>query len=179
MVKGGKHMSNLNLKTIEKFAYNAHPHLFITAGGLLAILQIVLALFFYNHDGSLLLRNIGWILWWTAAFFGIMPIITFRRKGHVEKGKSYMHTTTLVDTGIYSIVRHPQNGVAWILINLGLMGIAQHWLVVVTGSASMVCAYLDLYKEEQRCVKKFGDEYKKYMEKVPRINFLLGIVRKI
>jgi protein-S-isoprenylcysteine O-methyltransferase Ste14 len=108
-----------------------------------------------------------------------MPVITFRKKGRVEKGKSYMHTTTLVNTGIYGIVRHPQNGVAWVLINLGLMFMAQHWVVVVTGCASMGFAYLDLYKEEQRCLKKFGDKYEDYMKKVPRINFLLGIARKI
>lgn len=167
------------MNKIENFAYNAHPYLFITAGGLFAILQIGLAIVLFDRNGSAILRNIGWVLWWTAAFFGIVPIITFRRKGNVKKGKSYMHTTTLVDTGVYSIVRHPQNGVAWLLINLGLMFIAQHWLVVITGFASMVFAYLDLYKEEQRCKIKFGDEYNRYMTKVPRVNFLLGIAREI
>jgi len=167
------------MNKIENFAYNAHPYLFITAGGLLAVLQIGLAIFLFDKSGSSILRNVGWVIWWTAAFFAIVPIITFRRKGHVQKGKSYMHTTALVDTGIYSIVRHPQNGVAWVLINLGLMFIAQHWLVVVIGFASMGFAYLDLYKEEQRCKKKFGDKYNHYMEKVPRINFLLGITRKM
>jgi protein-S-isoprenylcysteine O-methyltransferase Ste14 len=163
---------------LEKFAHNVHPHLFVTAGSLLVVLQIVLAIVFFNN-GSSVLQNTGWIIMWIAAFFGVVPIIMFRRRGHVEKGKSYMHTRKLVDTGIYGIVRHPQNGVAWVLINLGLMFIAQHWSVVVTGAASMVCGYLDLYKEEERCVKKFGDEYTQYMEKVPRINVLLGIVRAI
>ena len=40
--------------------------------------------------------------------FGWLPVIEFRKKGGVRKGKSYIHTTQLVDTGIYSIVRHPQ-----------------------------------------------------------------------
>ena len=167
------------MNRLEKFAYTTHQHLFITVGGVLAILQIVLAIFFFNTRGSLLLQNCGWALMWIAGAFGIIPIITFHRKGEVEKGKSYMHTTQLVDTGVYGIVRHPQNGVAWVLINVALMAIAQHWLVVVVGVASMVFGYLDLYKEEQRCIEKFGEEYKQYMERVPKINFLLGIVRVI
>jgi protein-S-isoprenylcysteine O-methyltransferase Ste14 len=39
---------------------------------------------------------------------GCLPIIEFRRRGGVGKGESYIHTTKLVDTGIYSVVRHPQ-----------------------------------------------------------------------
>ena len=45
---------------------------------------------------------------------GLLPIITFRRKGGVAKGESYIKTTVLVDTGIYAIVRHPQGGTAWL-----------------------------------------------------------------
>jgi protein-S-isoprenylcysteine O-methyltransferase Ste14 len=162
----------------EKFIYNAHPYLLVSIGTILLVLQIALA-FFFHQNYSPVLINGGWVILWTAGFFGVIPIFTFRRKGRVEKGKSYMHTTKLVDTGIYAIVRHPQNGVAWVLINVGVMLIAQHWLIVVIGGLSMVCAYLDLFKEEQRCIEKFGDEYRRYMEKVPRINLLLGLIRAI
>lgn len=160
----------------EKFIYSMHPYLLVSIGTILLVLQIVLA-FFFHQNYSTVLINGGWVILWAAAFFGVLPIFTFRRKGRVEKGKSYMHTTKLVDSGIYGIVRHPQNGVAWVLINGGVMLIAQHWLIVVIGGLSMVCAYLDLFKEEQRCIEKFGDEYRLYMEKVPRINFLLGLIR--
>jgi protein-S-isoprenylcysteine O-methyltransferase Ste14 len=161
----------------ENFVHNSHPHLFVTVGGLCAVVQVILAVVFYNHEGSSLVGNVGWIILWTAGFFGVMPIITFRRKGGVEKGNSYMHTTKLVDSGVYAVVRHPQNGVAWILITLGIMLVAQQILVVVAGILSMIFGYLDLFKEEERCVKKFGEEYRSYMKRVPRVNFLLGIVR--
>jgi protein-S-isoprenylcysteine O-methyltransferase Ste14 len=36
-----------------------------------------------------------------------------------------------------------------------------------------------MFKEEQRCMEKFGEEYRHYMEKVPRVNFLLGIIRAL
>jgi protein-S-isoprenylcysteine O-methyltransferase Ste14 len=132
---------------------------------------------FYSREGSSLVGNVGWIILWTAGFFGVMPIITFRRKGGVEKGDSYMRTTKLVDSGIYAVVRHPQNGVAWILINLGIMLVAQQVLVVAFGILSMIFGYLDLFKEEERCIEKFGEEYRSYMKRVPRVNFLLGVVR--
>ncbi|KYK32489.1 MAG: hypothetical protein AYK19_02960 [Theionarchaea archaeon DG-70-1] len=167
------------MSTFEEFIHGLHPWLLVTAGGILVIVQVVLAIVLFNWNGSSLVANIGWVILWIAAFFGVAPIVAFRRRGGVPQGKSYMHTTKLVDTGIYAIARHPQNGVAWILISLGVMLVAQTWWVVVVGGASMVFGYLDTFKEEQRCIEKFGDEYKRYMEKVPRINFVLGIIRAL
>ncbi|MGD2251100.1 MAG: isoprenylcysteine carboxylmethyltransferase family protein [Candidatus Methanofastidiosia archaeon] len=162
----------------KKFIYESHPHLFLAIGGTAAILQVVLAIIFYRGTYSSIV-NLGWVILWTAGFFGVIPIITFRQKGGVPKSESYMNTTVLVDSGVYSIVRHPQNGVAWVLINAGIMLIAQHWIVVGAGVISIVFGYLDLYKEEQRCIEKFGENYREYMEKVPRINVLQGIFRAI
>jgi len=167
------------MSTFEEFIHGLHPWLLVTAGGILVIVQVVLAIVLFNWNGSSLVANIGWVILWIAAFFGVAPIVAFHRRGGVPQGKSYMHTTKLVDTGIYAIARHPQNGVAWILISLGVMLVAQTWWVVVVGGASMVFGYLDTFKEEQRCIEKFGDEYKRYMEKVPRINFVLGIIRAL
>jgi protein-S-isoprenylcysteine O-methyltransferase Ste14 len=33
-------------------------------------------------------------------------------------------------------------------------------------------------EEEQSNIEKFGDAYKRYMQVVPRANFLLGIIRQ-
>jgi protein-S-isoprenylcysteine O-methyltransferase Ste14 len=116
---------------------------------------------------------------WTAGIFGVLPIITFRSKGGVPQGESYMKTTVLVDTGIYAIVRHPQGGTAWLLISLGLMLIAQHWTSVVLGLPSLILAYADTFKADQYCIEKFGDAYRRYMERVPRVDFVAGIVQLI
>jgi protein-S-isoprenylcysteine O-methyltransferase Ste14 len=88
-----------------------------------------------------------------------------------------MKTTVLVDTGIYAIVRHPQGGTAWLLLNLAAMLIAQHWSSVILGLASMVLAYADSFKADQYCIEKFGEAYRHYIESVPRVNFVAGIVR--
>jgi protein-S-isoprenylcysteine O-methyltransferase Ste14 len=37
--------------------------------------------------------------------------------------------------------------------------------------------YLNTYDEEKGCIEKFGEEYKRCMERVPRMNFVLEIIR--
>jgi len=164
------------MKRFEEFLYSLHPFLLSSIAGVLTVAQIVLA-FFLHQPGSEALEWAGWICLWTSGIFGMLPVITFRRKGGVAEGESYMKTTVLVDTGIYAIVRHPQGGTAWLLINLGVMLIAQHWSSVVLGLVSLVLVYADTFKTDQYCIEKFGDAYRRYMERVPRVNFVAGIVR--
>jgi protein-S-isoprenylcysteine O-methyltransferase Ste14 len=161
---------------LQKFLYSLHPFLLSYIASVLTIAQIALAFFFHNQNSEAL-QWAGWICLWTAGIFGMLPIITFRRKGGVPKGESYMKTTMLVESGIYALVRHPQGGTAWLLINLGVMLLAWHWTGLVPGLASMGLVYADTFKADQYCIEKFGDAYKRYMEKVPRVNFVLGIIR--
>lgn len=109
--------------------------------------------------------------------FGWLPVIEFRKKGEVKEGKSYIHTTKLVDTGIYSIVRHPQY-VTFILFAISGMLLFQHWIVILLGVPIIPLTYFDLIKADKDAIEKFGDDYKAYMKKVPRANFLLGIIRR-
>ena len=64
----------------------------------------------------------------SGVVFGWLPVTEFRKKGRVEKGKSYIHTTRLVDTGIYSIIRHPQY-VTFIMWSIAGMLLFQHWIL--------------------------------------------------
>ncbi len=164
------------MKGLEKHLYRLHPFLMASVAGALTVGQIALA-FFLRGRGSEALRWAGWICLWTAGIFGQLPILTFSRKGGVPKGESYVKTTLLVDTGLYAIVRHPQQGTAWLLINLGVFLIAWHWTSAVLGLTSMGVVYADTLRADQECVEKFGDAYKRYMELVPRVNFVVGILR--
>jgi len=166
------------MKRFQEFLYRLHPFLLSSIAGVLTVAQIVLA-FFFNQPGLEVLKWAGWICWWIGAIFGVLPIIIFRRKGGVAKGESYMKTTVLVDTGIYAIVRHPQGGTAWLLINLSVMLIAQHWSSVLLGLVSLVLVYADTFKTDQSCIEKFGDAYRRYMARVPRVNFVVGIMRLV
>jgi len=142
-----------------------------------AVGQIVSAIVFYDAEGNSNLINAGWGVLMLSAIFGWLPIFTFRRRGKV-KGRGYIRTTVLVDSGVYRIVRHPQY-LAGILMNIALGMITLHWLVVVFGLVAAPIYYLDTFQEEKGCIEKFGEDYQRYMERVPRLNFLLGIVRAI
>ncbi|MGD9002594.1 MAG: isoprenylcysteine carboxylmethyltransferase family protein [Anaerolineae bacterium] len=167
------------MKRFREFFYGRlHRLLLSSIASVLTVAQIILA-FVLHRPGSEALAWVGWICVWISGIFGILPIITFRRRGGVGKGESYMKTTALVDTGIYAIVRHPQGGTAWLLISLGVMLIAQHWTSVVLGLASMVLVYADTFKADHYCIEKFGDAYRHYIERVPRVNFVAGIVRLV
>ena len=142
----------------------------------IAIGQIVLAILLYADQANEVVRNTGWGILLLSAIFGWLPVLTLKRWGGVAKGKSYVHTTQVVDRGIYSIVRHPQY-LAGILIGLALALIAQHWIVGVLGVAAIAIYYVNTFDEERRALEKLGDEYSRYMQLVPRLNFLRGIVR--
>lgn len=139
--------------------------------------QIISAILLYDPGDSVFLINTGWIVLMFSAVFGWLPILTFRRKGKV-KGRGYIHTTVLVSKGIYRIIRHPQY-FAGVLIGIALPMITQHLLVAILGLIVVVTNYLNTYDEEKKCIEKFGEEYKQYMENVPRMNFFLGIIRLI
>jgi len=144
---------------------------------LAAISQIVLAFVFYDPEATAWIINIGWLILFVSAFFGWVPILTFRKKGDV-KGRSYIHTTKLVDSGVYSIVRHPQY-LAGVLINIALPMITRHWSVIASGIVAAVVNYASTFDEEKACIEKFGDDYLRYMDHVPRLNFLLGVARVV
>jgi len=108
--------------------------------------------------------------------FGGLPVIEFRKKGEVRKGESYIHTTKIVDTGIYSIVRHPQY-VTFILWAIAGMLLFQHWIIILLGIPIVPLTYIDLIKADKDAIEKFGDDYRQYMERVPRMNFFIGIRR--
>ncbi len=145
--------------------------------GVLTLAQLISVFFLEVDAGNLALRILGWILWLLSIIFGVLPIIIFRAKGGVSQGKSYVKTTVLVEDGLYGIVRHPQY-LAGILLNLALMLIAQHWLIVLLGLPAMVLMYMDIQKADKHEIEKFGDAYQVYMDRVPQINFILGIIRQ-
>jgi protein-S-isoprenylcysteine O-methyltransferase Ste14 len=130
----------------------------------------------YNEAGLDVVMVLGWAVWVLSLVFGWMPIFVLKRKGGVKKGKSYVDTSVLVDSGLYSIVRHPQY-TAGILWSLALILISQNGLVTALGFMAVLLMYVDILKADKHEIEKFGEEYKRYMKRVPRTNFILGIFR--
>ena len=151
----------------------------VTIVTVLFISQIIVGFYLLSEVSQIeFLAYVGVGLYvFSGLVFGWLPVFEFRKKGGVIKGRSYIHTNQLVETGIYSVVRHPQY-VTFILWAIAGMLLFQHWIVVLLGVPIIPFTYIDLIKADKDAIKKFGDDYKAYMKRVPRANFLLRIIRR-
>jgi len=152
----------------------------VTSVSILFISQIIAGIYLLSDVSQIqILAFTGAALYVLSGIvFGVLPVMEFRRKGGLKRGKSYIHTTKLVDTGMYSIVRHPQY-VTFILWAIAGMLLFQHWIIILLGVPIIPLTYIDLLRADKAAIEKFGDDYKAYMKKVPRANFLLGIIRHL
>ena len=130
------------------------------------------------HENELLFW-LGAGFWFIGMVFVIYPFIYFKIKGDVNKGKAYVHTNKIVTTGLYSVVRHVQytGGILSIFIATPLL--YPHWIFVLLGIPGIYLIYLGTKREDEFLVEKFGDEYQRYIEEVPGINIIDGIIRKL
>ena len=66
-----------------------------------------------------------------------------------------------------------------LLIIFALIIISQHWIGLIVGAILIVLLFLAMIEEEKRDIEKFGDAYRDYMNRVPRINLIAGIIKQI
>ena len=98
------------------------------------------------------------------------------RKGNIPR----METNRLVKVDVYGCMRHP--------MHLGLLFFPLS-LALIIGSISFVLFYAPLemiimvmmikFLEEKEALKKFGDEYRKYMSEVPFFNLSLRCLKML
>jgi protein-S-isoprenylcysteine O-methyltransferase Ste14 len=146
------------------------------AAGVLTAVQFVLLFVLELPQGVAALRIAGYVLWAGSAYLGWVPIFEFKKYGRVPKGKSYVHTTALVTRGTYAVVRHPQF-LAGILLNVGIAAVGQHWLVAALGAACIPVWYYAMFGADREALAKFGDDYRRYMDEVPRANIVWGLIK--
>jgi len=109
---------------------------------------------------------VGYTIFGIGAFLYILSVFTLRGRG----------ISNIVDSGIYGVVRHPLYLGAMIMFFSHIF-LGQNWIVVISTVVALVCCYLIILSDEEKSLEKFGDDYKRYMEKVPRTNFVVGIIR--
>ena len=158
--------------------------LFFRVGRLLLRVQILLGLiifcynyFFQSYLGVGVLLHVGWLIGLAGLVFFLLGLYEFKKKGEAAKGKNFLLTTVLVDSGIYSVVRHPEYLGSMLLV-LGSILISQHWLTLVLGVPLLMWFFAYVFPEADRdLIEKFGDNYERYMQNVPSINLLVGVIR--
>lgn len=140
------------------------------------VAQVVLCIVFYNY------LKLDWLLYLAGAMFMFAMIlgwrarVAFQTKGASGAGESWLHTRTVVASGIYALVRHPLY-LSFLLISLTLVLLCQHWVNAMLGAILMGLLYNDMRREEKNNIERFGNDYRRYMEQVPRMNFVVGIIR--
>jgi protein-S-isoprenylcysteine O-methyltransferase Ste14 len=60
----------------------------------------------------------------------------------VSRGKSFVYTKRLIDTGIYAAVRHPQCLGGILAVFTATVLLYPHWLFVVLGIPGIIILYL-------------------------------------
>jgi len=160
----------------SKFSWKDLIPLMIYGPSLIA--QFILVFFYYNFYHLNILTWFGWVFMVLFMVVGSLPRQAFKRYGEIEKGKSHVYTTRLVDKGIYAIIRHPY-WLCWIFLSISVTLMSQHWLMVIF--AVLICwiVYGETYLLDKGLIEKFGDEYKEYKEKIPRMNLILGFINYV
>lgn len=158
---------------------NSLKTVFLSWGwGLLFIASLLLGDKFINHNKDDLILISGLLFLILGVFLVPVPFLLFPKKGKVQKGESFLHTTVIIDSGVYGLVRHPQY-LGWAFIIFSLILIKQHHMITITGSISLFLLYLSTIEEEKDLINRFGSDYRKYMKDVPRWNIPYGIVKRI
>jgi protein-S-isoprenylcysteine O-methyltransferase Ste14 len=127
----------------------------------------------YQNVKSYNLQIIGVILIIITIILAIFSLISLKRKGKPKIGVE--DTTSFINTTIFSIIRHPLY-LGFILWGGSQILIIQSYASIVLGSLAILFTYLAAVNEDEYNISKFGEKYKEYMKKIPRLNFLLGIV---
>lgn len=143
-----------------------------------AVLLILawLTLFLENEAALDWIQGIGWAVGALGLVLIVLPMPTLRKLGQPEEGQDWTHTSILVKTGIYALVRHPLY-LGWALLYVALALLSQHWLTLLLTLPGVACLVLISRMEERDLVAKFGEVYKRYQDTVPAMNLPLGILR--
>jgi protein-S-isoprenylcysteine O-methyltransferase Ste14 len=120
------------------------------------------------------LLYVGYALFAFAAFLVIFSFVGLRHKGKPKSG--WEHTTLLIDSGVFQIVRHPLYlGTA--IWTIGIMLVIQSVPSTILGLVAIFCFWMASKGEEEFNIKKFGQGYQEYMREVPRWNVFKGLGR--
>jgi protein-S-isoprenylcysteine O-methyltransferase Ste14 len=142
---------------------------------ILYLLQIAFFVLFYDSANLVIPLYLGWGVLAVGTAL-LLSASNSRKKRRASREKDASRPV-LVESGLYAFIRNPEY-LGHILIILSLVFIAQKWFSILTGAALIALLWIAIVEEEKSAIEKFGDEYKDYMSRIPRINLFTGIVRQ-
>jgi protein-S-isoprenylcysteine O-methyltransferase Ste14 len=153
------------------------PRLFAWLASLVTISLVSASQLLARGDNPYL-RGAGVLVLLLAGVFVLAPFLALPGYGRTKQGSTYMQTTTVVDQGLYAISRHPQY-TGYMLLACGFALLSQHRAASVLAILSVTLFYLQAVREEAYCLARLGEAYARYIQRVPRFNFLFGILRSV
>ena len=160
---------------MPKWKSERSPDAFDWGASVVFVIIVIVGQYVERGD-SLVARAAGLITLALACAFFFPPLFLFQRHGGAGAGQHPMQTNVVVDRGLYAIVRHPQY-LGYILLVLGFICLFQNLVIGALGALAIALFYGQAVREERYCIQKFGQEYEDYAQRVPRFNFILGIIR--
>jgi len=141
----------------------------------LTLLVLSLAGWFQSQTDILvlqILKTMGSVLYVLAILLALLPLITLKFIGKPMTGIE--NTTIFIETGIFKIIRHPLY-LSLTLWSISFILLIQNIPATILGLIALCCFLMAAKKEDEFNIKKFGDVYQGYMDKVPIWNVFRGI----
>jgi len=151
------------------------PRLFAWLASAVTISLIIVTQFLARGNNPYL-RGAGVLVLILAGVFIFAPFFLFLKHGRIKNGKTYMRTSAVVDQGLYAFSRHPQY-LGYMFFACGFALLSQHWATAFLAVVGTALFYFQAIKEEGYCLTRLGEPYAQYLRRVPRFNFVLGIMR--
>ena len=143
------------------------PQRFMTFASI-CMIGLMLVYFLNGRGDYNLLRKAGAMVLLFSGPFMIMPLFKVRAGG----------MTTIIDTGIYSLVRHPQY-MGYMGFTVGFSLMAQHWAGYGLALCAVVFFVMQVLSEERQLNQYFPLDYSAYCSRVPRFNLAAGVMRRM
>ena len=151
------------------------PRLFAWLASAVTVSLVIAAQFLPRGDNPVL-RGTGVFVLLLAGIFIFAPFYLLTRYGGTKNKPNYMHTGKVVDQGLFAITRHPQY-LGYIFLACGFALLSQHWAAFLLMVLGTTLFYFHAVQEERYCLAQFGEPYAIFLQRVPRFNILLGILR--
>ena len=148
----------LSDKFKENASYALHILTFIAYFVLLFVLETQPALHF--------LQYIGLVLFVFGILFLVLSLLALLRN----------KTGTLIQSGIYGIVRHPMY-LGAILLFTAMVCFLPHWIMLLLYAINIYIVYRFMIQGDAQNIENFGSAYREYMRVVPRANPLVGFIK--
>jgi len=144
----------------------------------LTLLVLSLAGWFQSQTDILvlqILKTIGSVLYVLAIILALLSLVTLKFIGKPRTGIE--NTTIFIEKGIFKIIRHPLY-LSLAIWSISFILLIQNIPATMMCLIALCCFWMAAKKEDEFNIKKFGNVYQVYMDKVPIWNVFRGM-RKI